>query len=214
MVTVLEINKVFTFCTITKTWLQITCGCWWWDRQCPTGSNLLLSFAHLSPLFLVWGTQKNFAVNNSWNRRESSSYINCGTGSLWTPSVLPIVVVSFFLYTSYSTPTAPVCTACRHRDPQPWGTPSALAASTHGRPITTTSVCVTLKELLQPSRGWDSQTRTVHSCKILLQLVRTTVYSCETSPQQCHACTVFASFLCLVSPSFPPPPPFPPWRPW
>ena len=107
MVTVFEINKDFTFCTITKTWLQITCGCWWWDRQCPTGSNLLLSFAHLSPLFLVWGTQKNLAVNNSWNRRESSSYIICGTGSLWTPSVHPLLLYLFFslhfLFYSHST---------------------------------------------------------------------------------------------------------------
>lgn len=136
--------------------------------------HLPLSFLlHLSPLFLLWGTQKSFAVNNSWNRRE----IACTwtVGLVLSEPLLSTLCCCVSFYTSYSTPIAPVCAACRHRDPEPWGPPNARATSTHRRPITTASGCVTLKGLLKPNRGrrevLDMDIAHLQNCCCLLQWV-------------------------------------------
>lgn len=106
---------------------------------------------HLSPLFLLWGTQKSPAVNNSWNRRGIAP--TWTVGLVLTEPLLSTHCCCASFYTSYSTPIAPVYSTCRHWELEPWGPPNAPATSTHKRPITTTSGCVTLKELLKPSRG-------------------------------------------------------------
>lgn len=122
------------------------------------------SFLHLSLLFLLFGSQRRFAVNNSWNRREIACTSTMGL-VLRDPPLHNqcCCFFVFFPYTFYSTPIAPVCTTSRHRDPEPWGTQNATATSTHRRPITTTRGWVTLKE----GERRKSQTRTLQSCSIV-----------------------------------------------
>lgn len=113
-----------------------------------------------------WGTQKSFAVNNSWNRREIA----------WTSTVgmvlrEPVLYAHCFFFYSHS--TCLYSNSCTRTDPEPWGTPNVTAASAHRRPITTTSGCVTLKELLKPSRGRlqvsDKDIAQLWDCFCLLQ---------------------------------------------
>lgn len=123
------------------------------------------SFLHLSLLFLLFGSQRRFAVNNSWNRREIACTSTMGLVLREPPlhNHCCCCFFFFFPYTFYSTPIAPVCTTSRHRDPEPWGTQNATATSTHRRPITTTRGWVTLKE----GERRKSQTRTLQSCSIV-----------------------------------------------
>lgn len=122
-------------------------------RLTPKGSIFPPSFLHLSPLFLLFGSQKRFSVNNSWNRREISCTSTMGL-VLREPLLRNHFCCFFFSpCTFYSTPIAPVCTTSTHRDPEPWGTQNSTATSTHRRPITTTWGWVTLKESQKPSRG-------------------------------------------------------------
>lgn len=182
-----------------KTWLKLVCGTvdvlWVRPTHSHKESIFPFSFPRLSPLFLLWETQKSFGVNNLWSRRE----IACTpTERMVFCEPMPcnhccFCAVLHLLSCSHS--TCLYSNTSRHRDPEPWGTPNVLATSAHRRPITTASGCVTLKELLlynQTRGGWKFQTSTKHNCKTVFVSCSgfTIAQSCEISHRDCHACTV------------------------
>lgn len=148
--------------------------CWWDDGhllQSPFPPPVFFICRHC---FCFSRSQKRFAVNNSWNRRE----ISCTStmGLVLRELLLHNHCCFFPPYTFYSTPIAPVCSTSRQSDPEPRGTQNATTTSTHRRPITTTWGWVTLKESQKPNRGTpevsDKDIAELQHCFCVLQQAR------------------------------------------
>lgn len=172
-------------------------------------------------MVLLFGSQKRFAVNYSWNRRDISCTSTMGLvlRELLLHNHCCCCCFFFSPHIFYSTPIAPVCTTSRHRDPEPWGTQNATATSTHRRPITTTWGWVTLKESQKPRRGTpvsDKDTAELQLSSFLCSAAGTEKFTpasaCERCLQTCTCLALYSlvSFLYFL-PVLPFSPPFNPW---
>lgn len=158
--------------------------------------HLSPSFSHFSPLFLLWGTQKRIAVNNSWNRREIA--FTSTVGIVLCEPVRSSYCFFFSFYTS-SAPTAPVCTVT-HADTE---IQSLTALHLHtGDQLQQHQDVWPHNYYNQAGGGWKFQTRTSHRKQFLYLAICKHSFHNWTAVtslvKDSHVCTLLLSFLCLV----------------
>lgn len=137
--------------------------------------HLSPSFSHFSPLFLLWGTQKRIAVNNSWNRREIA--FTSTVGIVLCEPVRSSYCFFFSFYTS-SAPTAPVCTVT-HADTE---IQSLTALHLHtGDQLQQHQDVWPHNYYNQAGGGWKFQTRTSHRKQFLYLAICKHSFTTENS---------------------------------